>query len=104
MRAKLLLVAALALVPLRAGCQAYAFTTRSTVEALNDTIYWAHTSPMGKVDTLVYQIRKDSSVRIIRPGPQREVPEAMAKHLRFLYNEARESDALMERLRNVPKR
>lgn len=104
MRAKLLVLAAVALVPLRAECQAYAFTTRATLEARRDTIFWVRTSPAGKVDTIIYQIRKDSSVRILRPGPARDVPEVMAKHFRFIYNEARESDALMERIRNLPKR
>ena len=101
---KLLFLAAIALVPLRAECQAYSFTTRATLEARKDTIFWVRTSPAGKVDTIIYQIRKDSSVRILRPGPPRDVPEVMAKHFRFIYNEARESDALMERLRNLPKR
>ena len=104
MRRKPLFLAALALVPLRAQCQAYAFTSRATLEARRDTIFWVRTSTAGKVDTIIYQIRKDSSVRILRPGPPRDVPEALARHFRFIYNEARESDALMERLRNLPKR
>jgi hypothetical protein len=83
------------------------FTATSLVETRGDTVYWMRTVPASKGgekarhDTTVYLIRKDSSVRIIRPGPAHEVPEGAARQFRFLLSEAIESGALRQRLKEA---
>jgi hypothetical protein len=80
------------------GQERYSFTPRSILEAHGDTVHWMHRTSATKVDTVVYLIRKDSSVRMLRPGPAHDLPDAVGRQLRFLFAEAKEGEALKAKL------
>ena len=79
----------------------YQFTPKSVLETRGDTVHWYRTVASARVDTSVYVIRKDSTVRLLRPGPARELPEPAAKHFRNLLNEAKASTDLQRRMQLI---
>lgn len=92
-------------------CQAtHEFSRSSLVETHGDTVYWLYAPPRpaagakATIDTSIYVIRKDSTVRLIRPGPARDMPPEAAKHFRALLAEAIASDQMTQRLRLLQKR
>lgn len=103
MSRKLLIAFALAMLSTRARAQRYyELTPQSVLEVRGDTVYWMRTA-QAKVDTNVFIIRRDSTVRLIRPAPAREVPPEVARYFRLVLETAVENEALRERLRKVPK-
>ncbi|MEO7455354.1 MAG: hypothetical protein ABIY52_03780 [Gemmatimonadaceae bacterium] len=78
----------------------YKFSDQSTVETHGDTVHWFY-APLkapGRVDTSIFIIRKDSTVRLLRPAPARELPPEAAKAFRFLLTEAKASTDFERRL------
>jgi hypothetical protein len=81
--------------PASARAQRYEWTSHSHLQVNGDTVIWIRTaaalagSPRAVPDTIEFVIRPDSSVCVLRPGPQRELPDEIGRQFRFLVAEAK---------------
>jgi hypothetical protein len=93
-------------LPASSSGQRYQYLDSVALDVHKDTVFWIHHRDAKArtlvPDTIVFVIKSDSSVTIVRPGPVRKLPEDGARHFRFLVSEAKASERLLQRIPAVP--